>query len=139
MVEPSLAFPPCEIIVYFKPSSTWKERTQQVEGWKGRSFSLLSHQESSPPAEWGWISWSCFWCQLGVLLVVVANLHLKPNPLLAVALHLKPNPLLYVAWVGSSPPAFLASSAVGNSPKMLWSSSHNGLGIILSLLGWDVV
>lgn len=40
VVGPSLAFPLCEIIVCFKPSSTWKERAQQVpvEGWKGRSL-----------------------------------------------------------------------------------------------------
>lgn len=38
VVGPSLGFPLGAIIVYFKPSNTWKEQAQQVpvEGWKGR-------------------------------------------------------------------------------------------------------
>lgn len=39
VVGPRLGFPLCEIIVCFKPSSTWEEQAQQVpvEGWKGSS------------------------------------------------------------------------------------------------------
>lgn len=130
VVGPSLGFPLCKIIVYFKPSSTWKEWAQQVpvEGWKGRFLG----QEPLPAFPTGIFSPCCIGldilelvlvpaAQLGVLLVVVGDLHLKPKPVIA------------VAWVGSSPPAFLGHSPGGNSPKMPWSPSQNSLGTALGL------
>lgn len=100
----SLGFPLCEMIVSFKSSSPWKEQPQQVpvEGWKGSSLG----QELLPPFLRGIFFPPCWMgldflelvlvpaAQLGVLLVVVGDLHLQPNPVIA------------VAWVGSSPPAF---------------------------------
>lgn len=129
----SLGFPFSEILVYFKSSSTWKEQPQQVpvEGWKGSS---LGQEQLLPAFPTGIFSpcgmgldflelFSVPAAQLGALLVVVGDLHLKPNPIVA------------VAWVGSSPPAFLGSSPAANSPEMPWSPSQSGLGINLSLPG----
>lgn len=56
-----------------------------------------------------------------VLVVVVGDLHFKPNRINSVVL------------VGSSPPAFLLGSHIAKSKKMQWISSQNGSGHQTSL------
>lgn len=132
VVGPSLGFPVVEIIVCFKPSNTWKEQAQQVpvEGWKGRFVG----QELLPFFSTGifspcWVGLDFLElflvpaAQLGVLLVVVGDLHLK---------HLKAKPVIAVAWWAALPQhpweVLLLGTAQKCHPRMV-------LGITLSLPG----
>lgn len=114
-----------KLLCVLNPSNTWKEQSQQVpvEGMEGQEllpgfptgiFSLLSQQESFSPLLSGvGFPGAVFWSQLGVLLVVVGDLQLQPNPVIAQPQH---------SW-GRSPAGNNPKNPMELIPRLVWAST----------------